>query len=239
MARIRPHFGKIIIYFNENNRFPYFDHFMQTAMSDWGNITFLDQAEMDWGSQDWRNVSTNEMLKHSNSDWVCSIEQDWFDKDWEKTLTAVEGAMSTADLIGWWQPAGKYIHPGFWYMKRESLEKTRKDFAAHDGYDHFGWISKDAQDMGMKITSLQDLGFNCEIEINADCFHLGGVNQNYLEGLKDEYPFHQPAQFMVYNEACRDAPVLQDPRFTELSLKIEEKLKGQYAFDPKWEKFFK
>ena len=241
LARDRHRFNKVIVYFSEHNRFPYFDHFIQSSLSNL-DITFLDPVLTDWGTEDWRNKSTNEMLKYSTSDWVCSIEQDWFVKDWNKLLDAMEESMKTSDLIGFLHPAG-YIHPAFWYMKREALERTKKDFGAHDGQDHFGWITKDARDLGLTVTSLQDLGFNCEIDVNADCFHLGGVNQNYLEGHRPEYVFHRPDIFYPYNYFCREAQSEQSPLFTELSLKIEERLKSEHPEyqDPKessWKGFF-
>lgn len=241
LKKYRDFFGKVIILFSEHNRFPYFDHFIQSSLSDL-DVTFLDPKEYVYGVEDWRNVSTNEMLKYSTSEWVCSVEQDWFSTDWKRLLDITINAMPTSDLIGWWQSAGKYIHPGYWFMKRESLEKTNKDFAAHDGLDHFGWITKDAERLGMKITTLQDLGFNCDVSPEADCFHLGGVNQNYLEGLKDDYVFHRPAIFFIYNYWCRQAKVKQDPRFLGLSQDIEAELLkrnlGTDLLNNEWNKFF-
>jgi len=224
-------FNKIIVYFSEHNRFPYFDHFIQTAIKedvyeifDYPEIVFLDPVLTDWGREDWRNKSTNEMLKYSTSDWVCSVEQDFFAKDWDKLLSSVGEAMKTYDLVGWWQENNKYIHPSFWFIKRELLEKTNKDFSARDGHDHFGWITKDVERLGGKIKSTQDMGFK-DFE---NCFHLGGVNQNYLEGLKPEFVFHRPDWFYIYNYWCRKADVMQSPLFTEISLKVEDRLKKMF-----------
>lgn len=245
-ATLRKHrdfFGKIIIYWSEHFRDIYFDEFIQKDLESLGNIQFLPNIEYKYGEEDWRNVATNYMLKHTDSEWVCSVEQDWFDKDWDKTLTLITEASKDADLMGWWQPNGKYIHPGFWFMKRESLEKTNKDFSAHGVFDHFGWITKDAQDLGMKIITLDDLELDTNVDPNADCFHLGGVNQNYLEGLKEEFVFHRPDIFMIYNHWCRKSNVPQDSKFVVLSWKIEEVLRLRYPEldleDNEWTKFFK
>ena len=74
------------------------------------------------------------------------------------------------------------------------------------------------------------------VEPNADCFHLGGVNQNYLEGLKEEYSFHRPEIFHVYNYwSTKVKP--QDPQFFELCMKIEKKL--NLVPNIEWDKFFK
>jgi len=224
LKRYRNFFGKITVFFNENNRFPYLDHFMHSALESLGDILFLDQTEIDWGKQDWRNVSTNYMLHFSTSEWVCSVEQDFFSKDWDRLLNSVRMAMKTNDLIGWWQENNKYIHPSFWFIRRELLNQTNKDFAAHDGHDHFGWITKDVEKLNGKIKTTQEMGF----KDFTDCFHLGGVNQNYLEGLKPEYVFHRPDWFYIYNYWCRKADVIQSPLFTEISLKIEERLKRMF-----------
>lgn len=231
LAKYRDRFAKVIIYFSHQNRFPIFAHFMQEALQGL-DIIFLDPTPTNWSTQDWRNVSTNYMLKYSDAPWVCSIEQDWFCKDWDKLLDATFKAMETHDLIGWWQENNNYIHPAYWFIKRETLEQTNKDFSAHGKYDHFGWITEDVGKE--RILTLQEMGFNCQVESSADCFHLGGVNQNYLEGLKPEYVFHRPQIFSAYNKASTEVSVRQSPRHLELCHKIAEKLPVPIG----WEEFF-
>ena len=145
LRKYRDHFNKVIIYWSEHNRFPYLDHFIHEAIKDL-DITFIDPTLTDWGTEDWRNHATNEMLKYSDSEWICSIEQDWFSSNWEELFEITFKAMETNDLIGWDAQAGdggRYIHPAFWFIRREMLEKTNKDFAAHDNLDHFGFITRD------------------------------------------------------------------------------------------------
>jgi hypothetical protein len=236
-------FNKIIIYWSEHNRFPYFDHFIQDAIRqdvyelfDHPEIIFLDPIETDWGKEDWRNKSTNYMLHFSESEWVCSIEQDWFSNDWNKLLTATQEAMKDNDLVGWWQENNEYIHPSYWFIKRNILDQTNKDFSARDGQDHFGWISKDVIKMNGKIKTTQQMGF---VDFK-DCFHLGGVNQNYLEGMKKDFVFHRPEIFYVYNYWCQKAEVTQDSRFTQISSEIHRLL--NLPIDPEnceWTQFFK
>lgn len=240
----RDFFGKIIIYFNENNRFPYLDHFMHEQFEDLGNVVFIDQVDIQWGIQDWRNLSTREMLKHSDSEWVTSIEQDWFARDWKKLLDAVVKASDKYDLIGWENEAAKYIHPGFWFMKREQLERTRHDFSAIEGIDHFGLVTRDLRSIGGSVISTQELGFrDISTPENTDCFHLGGVNQNFLEGLNQGYQFHRGEVFKVYNYWNMKAPVKQNPRFISQSIEIQTKLDSMYPdVDPEtngWKEFFK
>lgn len=233
----RNFFGKVIIYFSEHNRDVYFDSFIRRSLEHL-DITVAPEIKIDWGTEDWRNMSTNHMLTMSDSQWVCSIEQDWFVRDWNKLLGAVTKAAEDHDLIGWWQENNNYIHPAFWFIKRDVLEQTSKDFAAHDGHDHFGWITKDVEKLGVKIRSTQDMGF-VDFE---DCFHLGGVNQNYLEGMKEGYVFHRPEVFMIYNWWCRRVDVEQSKVFIDISLRIEEKLRKQFPYlnleNNKWVPFF-
>lgn len=245
LAKHRDFFGKIIIYFSEHNRFPYFDHHIQDSLKNFGNVIFLDPTLTDWGTEDWRNHSTNEMLKYSTSEWVCSVEQDWFDKDWKKTLDIVEKASQNADLIGWGSKSGAkqfYIHPAFWFMKREALEKTRKDFSAKDGEDHFGLITRDAEALGLNLFDIdQDGGLKCDFSTEADCFHAGGINQNFLNGTDRQFVFHREEFFYVYNHQTIKAEGAQSLLFIEICKKIEERLKPNYPnFDPgdnEWLKF--
>lgn len=244
IKKYRDFFGKIIVYFNENNRFPYLDHFMQTQMQDWGDTLFLDQVEIDWGTQDWRNISTNKMLKYSDSEWVCSVEQDWFARDWDKLLSAVAKAGETHDLIGWENQAGQYIHPGFWFIRRKTLEATRKDFSAIEGIDHFGLVTRDVRGMGGRIISTQELDFrDISTPETTDCFHLGGVNQNFLEGLGGSYTFHRGEIFYVYNYYSIWSGINQSPDFLVRSTQIHDKLKKMYPdINPEqsaWKEFFK
>ena len=219
----RHRFGKVIVLFSEHNRFPYFDHFIHESLKDL-DITFLDPAQVDWGNQDWRDIATNHMLKYSDSEWVCSIEQDWFAKDWPYMLDATMKALEDCDLFGWWQENNKYIHPAYWFARRSMLDKTDKDFSAHGKHDHFGWITEGVRKAGGRIDSLQDHGFNCNVDIEAYCFHLGGVNQNYLEGMNEGFVFHRPQIFSVYNQKSTECPVRQDPRHLDLCHKIADKL---------------
>lgn len=235
------YFHKCFVYFSEHNRFPYFDHYIHSYFSDIKGVEFMDPVLTDWGTEDWRNKSTNEMLKHSKAEWVGSIEQDWFYKDWGKLWDAIQTASKTADLIGWRN--GNYIHPGFWFMKREALEKTNKDFGAHDGYDHFGLITRDAEAQGLKVVSLQDLGFNCSVEEKADCFHQGGINQNFSEGLKPAYQFARGELFYIYNHWSMKVGINQSPLFLDITGKIQERLKLAYpSINPEtseWNVFYK
>jgi len=235
LERYRTFYGKIIIYFSKHFRGKTYTDFLKDSLRDLGNIVFLDPIEYKYGEEDWRNVASNYMLKQSTSEWTCSIEGDFFTTNWDKLLGAVEEASKTYDLLGYMghdtQPSyqgylkGNYVHPAFFFIKRALLEKTSKDFSAKpsEGCDHFGLITKDAMKMGIPIWWTQDNGFPEETT-----YHQGGINQNYLEGLKPDYVFHRPELFYIYNWWSMKAPVKQDPTFMELMKKIDEILKLKF-----------
>ncbi len=233
--------NKVIILFSEHNRFPYFDHFIHEALKDL-DITFIDSAKLDWGTQDWRNIATNKMLEYSDSEWVCSIEQDFFADDWEKLWGTVDDLFRTSEHFGWKAMQGsqphqeyltlEYVHPSFWFIKRDLLEKTDKNFSADQGLgaDHFGLVVRDVIKLGVTPVYLQDIGY---VEWEK-AFHLGGVNQNYLEGMKEGFTFHRPEMFSSYNYWSQKIET-QDPRHLELCKQIATKLPEP---DQKWEQFF-
>lgn len=249
LEKHRKRFGKVIIYFSEHNRFPYYDHFIHDSLKDL-DITFIDPTLTDWGTEDWRNHATVEMLSHSDSEWVCSIEQDWFAKDWDKLLDAMEVAMRAGDMAGWMsQTHSSYIHPSFWYMKRELLDRLGADFGPHSeipGSDHFGMMTYRAQESKAIIIPIKDYGFQADFSDTSDCFHLGGVNQNYLEFQQryDHDQIHRPEAFYVYNYWAMRAPVPQSEAFMDEMKYVDMMLRKRFGntINPEtslWKEFFK
>ena len=254
LRRYRAFFGKIIIYFSEHFRHMYYDKFIEKDLSILGNIQFLPNIEYKYGVEDWRDIATNHMLKFTNSEWICSVEQDWFCRDWDKFLSKMNDAMKTSDLIGFWQASDTnqkfrgYIHPACWFIKRSILDQTSKDFSAHpevNGCDHFGMITRDVEKLGGKIVKLEDLGFKIGVWSDTDAYHQGGINQNYLEGLKPEYVFHRAELFYIYNwYSLKEDTVTYSNEFMELMKKIDIKLSDKrFLFEnpetSKWAIFYK
>lgn len=234
LRKHRDFFGKIVIYWSEHFRHMYYDKFIQEDLSDLKDIVFLQNIEYKYGVEDWRNIATNYMLKETVSQWVCSVEQDFFTTDWDKLLKSVEEASKTYDILGYMGRdhqqeyqgylKGHYVHPAFWFIKRSLLEKTSKDFGAKpdEGYDHFGRITRDVMKLNVPIWWTQENGFPEETT-----FHQGGINFNYLEGLKPDFKFHRPDLFYIYNWWGMKAKVKQSPEFMELMRKIDGILKLQ------------
>jgi len=249
-------FDEIIIYWDLSFRFPIFSSFMQQAIynsisSDFfseNKLIFLDPVPRDLSS-DWRHSAAIEMLKYATGDWIVSIEQDWFSKDWQKLFTASEEAMRKSELFGWYNLTNyPYIHPAYWFIKRELLEKTSKDFSPHpeiNGADHFSMITQDAMKLNAKILTLQDMGIEANVLQSSliHSFHLGGVNHAYLNGLDDpNFKFHRGEIFYVYNYYSMKANVKQSPLFMDIMKKMDSKLKNIYPnIDPEkseWQPFF-
>lgn len=239
LKRHHKFFNKIIIYFSKHHREPVFTDFLKSSMKDLGNIVFLDPIEYKYGEEDWRQVATNYMLKYSNSEWISSIEGDWFSSDWYRLLDITQKAMEASDMVGWMNMTNApYIHPSYFFAKRELIESAGNDFTPHpevNGGDHFAAITWKAKELGAKIMELP-IG---ECVPNSLGFHLGGVNQNYLEGLKDGHEFHRKEIFSVYNYFSQVAEVTQSPEFMDLCQKIGNKLSPTLEDIEKWRIFFK
>lgn len=244
LTKYRSKFNKIILYASRHHGVIDEEEFMRKTFPE----TWVS-TEIDWTTPgiDWRQVETEPLLEKSDAEWILFMEQDFFCDDWDKLWVDVEREMgSGADMIGWYDNNSFfYIHPSFLLIKRELLDKTNKDFRAHpevQGSDHFAMITKDAQDLGAKIVTLQDMGYK-EWD---NAFHLGGLTypyQNWKGDGTDHFGVKNPEAFMVYNYFSRIAPVEQDQKYLDLSLEIEKRLKEIFPVlnleNNRWIKFFK
>ena len=238
LRRYRDFFGKLIIYFSKHFREPVYTPFLKESMKDL-NAILLDPVEYEYGVSDWRNIATHEMLKHSDSEWTCSVEQDFFCRDWNKLLGDITEASKTFDFIGYkgYQGqqghiygddylTGNYVHPSFWFMKRSTLERTNIDFSADPrrGCDHFGLITQDAEKLQIPIYYIQDHGWKEMV----DCYHQGGINMNYLEFDRPGFIIHRPELFYIYNHFSMVCGENQDQQFYKLCEHVKETMKPQF-----------
>lgn len=231
-------FDEIIIYWDVQFRHPFYWAFIQQDLAQFPEIKFLDPVDYGFGVGDWRHAATTEMIKHATGDWIFSIEQDWFCRNWEEHFGAIEGSLKESDFFGWWNPTNNpYIHPAFWAIKRELLEKTNKDFSAHpeiNGSDHFAKITYDAIQLGARIDR-----YGGDFHPTSLHFHLGGVNQNYLNGLTEGFKFHRPEAFSVYNYLSVNAQVPQNDGFVNLMSEISQIVSPTIEDIENWGKFFR
>lgn len=226
-AKYRDKVNKIILYPSKQHGVLDLESFAKTNFPE----TWVEPVAINYGIEDWRQAETIPCLAHSNAEWVWFSEQDFFVKDWDKFYEDVEQAMKYSDVIGWYNPTHfPYIHPSCLFIKREMLEKTKKDFRAHpeiNGADHFAMITKDVLDLGGKVTTLQSLGY----EDWTDAFHLGGltyVYQDWKGDGSDSFGVRSPEVFAAYNYWMRRAGVPQNEDFINMSLDIERQMEFQF-----------
>ena len=228
------YFDEIIIYMDVQMRYPFYWAFVEQDLAQFPEIKFIDPVPVE---KDWRATSTTELLKHATGDWIFSIEQDWVCRNWGEHFGAMTESLNNSDFFGWWNPTNNpYIHPAFWAIKRELLEKTSKDFSAHpeiNGSDHFAMITYDVLKLGAKIDK-----YGGDVQPDSLHFHLGGINHNYLNGLTDGFQFHRPEIFSVYNYKSMTGVVPQHPGFMELMSRINEKIPPSVKDIETWGKFF-
>jgi hypothetical protein len=172
------------------------------------------------------------------------MEADFFVTDWNKLFKDFEEAMKTSDMIGCWSPSQfPYMHPCCLLIKRELLDKTNKDFRAHPeilGSDHFAMITRDAEKLGAKITTLEDLGYK-EWE---DYYHLGGLTYAFQDwkGPTTHFGMKSPEAYYVYLNKARQLDITQSSEYLKQAIEIEEVLRKKYPEldleDNKWNKFY-
>lgn len=242
LARYRDHFNKVILYPSRHHGVIDLEAFAKKTIQE----TWVDPVAIDYGVEDWRQAETTPMLQHSDGDWLLFMEQDFFVDNWEKLFTDVEKEIENgADAIGWWnETAFPYLHPCFFLLKREMFEKTQKDFRAHPeipGCDHFAMLTRDVERLGGKIVTLQSLGW----ENWKNAFHLGGLTYVYQDWKDDgsgSFGVGNPEAFFVYNYWSRHANVLQNTRYLDLSVKVENHLRTKFLTvhlrSSDWKRFF-
>lgn len=232
-------FDKIIIYFSQHNIYPQVGHFVQSDLSSLSNIIFLDPVEYEFGKEDWRAISVKRMFNYAKgTKWIASIEQDMLSSDWPRLLIMAREAMNDCDLFGWMNPTNSpYIHPAFFFATWDTLEKADYDFTPHpeiNGSDHFAMITYKAKEKGLKIKSLP-IG---EVSPDSLAFHLGGINQNYLSGIKSGI-FHRPDIFSIYNHHCLwNYGPDHHLEFRNLMMEVKKQLPYKDEEGEKWNKFF-
>ena len=195
-------FNKVIIVFMETNQGHDYRHFLRDAMAK-DNITFLQSPKIQPG-EDWRNVAVNLALEHSTSKWVWFTEQDFLIHDMRFLTVAVFGSMAEMDVIG--MSAGGRLHPCCIFIKRETLEKTHKNFGiVPDRSDHFGQLQKDIEGQNMSRY------YYAEDPVNG-FVHFNGLSHNWTLLSNGETPNYKIEDFQGYLELSLDAE-----KYVELS----------------------
>lgn len=207
----RRQFNKVIIVFTDMNvRDPNYKIYAQQIMKD-DKVTFMDCSPMESG-EDWRNKAMNMALSVSNSEWVYFTEQDFLPvpEFWRE----IQGLMKRTDVFGRYQ--GGRLHPCSWFIKRELLNRTSKDFGANGdkGYDHFGLIQRwlDKHDIIMGVIP-ERLGH-----------HMNGLSQNLHMLQIGLEPNYNPPEFKGYIEDCLKEDMPSDMKTLFLSYLNDENI---------------
>lgn len=193
----RYRFNEIIVVFMEPNQGPDYSSFIKEAMQP-DYVHFVDSPPIRPG-EDWRNVAVNAGLIHSyNAPWVWFTEQDFYVLD-DKFWFEVYEKSYEFDVIGIAQ--GPRLHPACIFIKREALDKTRRNFGIVPGVsDHFYQFQEDIENEKMARCYFSDpagLGYK----------HFNGLSHNWTLLANGGEPNYEPDDFYKYLEACLNTSV--------------------------------
>ena len=202
MQQLAPYFNKIFIVFTETNKGIDYSDFVKSAIND-NKFVFLDSPEVKPG-EDWRNVAVNEALRLSKASVVWFTEQDCLIVD-PAFWTILRVALLKFDVIGY--KDGNRLHPSNLWVKREFINKTRKDFSVvPDRSDHFSKFYFDLRHANARIhnfKSNQDGSFEY-------FYHMNGLSHNLSLIQDGEMPNYMVADFNGYLYMSLDVEPLDD-----------------------------
>lgn len=192
LGRYEPYYNKAIIAFT-GERNPDYSDFVRESVNQ--KKVLCINARMHQGDEDWRNVAIHDALGATSSDWVWFLEQDFFFKP--HFIERLFRATNQYNAIGFWE--ANRLHPACLLVKRDILNKTRKDFSVlPNQLDHFGMFSQDiVAELGMDgIGELDKLG----LKMGTDWYHMQGLTHNYnLLRAGDTGRIFKRDEFQTYN----------------------------------------
>ncbi len=197
----RKRFNEIIIAFTETNEGPDYREFIQNAMEPDHCIFVRMQSCL--GEEDWRNVAVNNALLYSyNADWIWFTEQDFVIKDinfWTDLENAIEHRMEVVGVLD-----GERLHPCCLFFKKESLNKTCKNFGIiKDKADHFSRIQKDVFDLRLPTAIIS----------NDRYYHMAGLSHNMYLSRLGKAPNHERKIFISWLKDCLRVNIPLHPEF--------------------------
>lgn len=201
----RARFNEVLVVFTETNHGDNYRDFVREAMMP-DYVLFVENRDLDYGSEDWRNVAINSALLHSyNSEWVWFTEQDFIITEPDIFWKEVEENMNKFDALAVY--VADRMHPCCTFVKRSLLDRTHKDFSAKPPeYDHFGRLQKDFGALQSPVYSLKN-GY----------IHLNGLTHNMSLVERHEAPNYDIQAYAQYMELCLMADIEMDRRFIELA----------------------
>lgn len=198
----RKRFNEIIVVFTDTFENDDYSTFVRNVMFP-DHVIFVDNPPVKSG-EDWRDIAIHQALLHSyNAQWIWFTEQDFFVKPgfFEKFYKHVDQGDEVIAVYD-----GPRMHPCSILIKREALNKTRKNFGVVPNVsDHFSLIQKDLEGQA-KIYKMP---------INL-YFHMNGLSSNFSQVERGGMPNYQPAVFNKYIELCTLANIEKNERFEQI-----------------------
>lgn len=184
------YFNKIFIVFTETHAGIDYSAFVQGALDDKKQFVFIWPRPLISG-EDWRSVAVNEALDLSTSNWVWFTEQDLFilaPSFWP----IIRLRMQSHDVIGYKE--GNRIHPANMWVKREFINKTKRDFGVvPDQMDHFGRFYFNLRHAGANVHFLK-----YQEQRENTFYHMNGLSHNLSLIQRGEDPVYKVDEFNDY-----------------------------------------
>lgn len=208
-------FGEVIIVMSKSSGKHDFTSFLKTAFEP-DRVTLIEHNNYIVLS-DWRNAAVNAALSRSSAEWVWFTEQDFMVADMASWMAKIARLAAGSDVITYKQ--GDRKHPASAFVKREWIDKTKKDFGIVPGIsDHFSMFFAQLEAAGAKEVDLT-------ADDGKDFYHMNGLTHNYsLVESGNVENVYQQGLFQLYNTYARMQNVLQDPRFIDITFEADRLL---------------
>jgi len=178
--------------------------FIKEAMKQ-DSLSFIEPTPSR-ADQDWRNVAINKALEYSDSEWIWFTEQDFFIENPKEFWKGIDNLMENFDSIIYNE--GERPHPCCWFVKREFIDKTSKDFGViPDKSDHFGKFYEELNSI-CRIVHLVE---------NDSMYHMNGLSQNMHMLQSGDEPNFRPEEFQEYLKDCLKIKLPLHPDFVKLA----------------------
>lgn len=185
----RTKFNNIIIVFTETHQGDDYRRFVRDAM--FKDFVLCVNSPLPTGDEDWRNIAVNfGLLQSLHAPWIWFTEQDFFPQEEFFNEMHDLGEMEMDAIVTYDQDR---MHPCNILIKRETLNKTKKDFGIQAGVlDHFGKLQKDIESLGIKIGQENEHTYH----------HYNGLSHNWTLLSSGQEPNYKPQEFQDYLQKC-------------------------------------
>lgn len=178
MNKDRDLFDKVIIVMTQSNGDADYSSYILNNIE---RCTVIEKYDYD--GIDWRQSALKRALVASGSEFVLFMEQDFLVEDgfWDEFIKQGKEYNSVGFVDG------NRFHPACLLVRRDVLDRTRKDFSVDpDVGDHFKKFSDDLMGIGGHA-NMRDMKL-------PRWYHMAGLSQNFR--LKENW--YQPREFYTY-----------------------------------------